>query len=157
MKKTCSKILIATTLATSTLLITEVNTKPSIIAEAAPAVIWKHPSVASKIGKSFSTTTTITRTQLNKISTHIDNRETGENVVAGLAATIITTPLTPKFSLSIGIGVTLLTTYRNTHGKLVSAKLKESSAKNFKVKVNYNYKQAGSNDGYYYVSTIKIY
>ncbi|TDL84660.1 hypothetical protein E2R55_27195 [Vibrio vulnificus] len=124
--------------------------------EAAQTVIWKHPKDAKKIGYNFTTTKTITRAELNKISTYIDGKETSSNVLAGIATTIVTTPLKPYLSISSGIAVTLLTSYRSTKGKLVSDKLKKSSAKSFKVKITYKYRQSGSNDGYYFIDTIKI-
>ncbi|MGE7768214.1 hypothetical protein [Peribacillus sp. NPDC096540] len=124
--------------------------------EAAQTVIWTHPKKTEDIGYNFTTTKTITREELNKISKYIDDKDTSANVLAGIATTILTTPLKPYLSISSGIGVTLLTSYRSTNGKLVSDKLKKSTAKSFKVKIAYKYRQTGSNDGYYFIDTIKI-
>lgn len=119
-------------------------------------MIWKHPKKAKEIGHNFTTTKKITRAELNKISKYIDDKETSENVLAGIATTILTTPLKPYLSISSGVGVTLVTSYRSTNGKLVSNKLKKSTAKSFKVKITYRYRQTGSNDGYYFIDKIKI-
>ncbi|MFT0802841.1 hypothetical protein VSK91_15080 [Bacillus swezeyi] len=121
------------------------------------AVIWKHPRDAKKIGHTFSTTTTISRKELIKISDYIDNREAGRNAQLGIATTILTAPLSPKISIGAGVGVALLSSYVNTNGKIVSSKLKNSTKKSFKVKITYIYRWAGSNDGYYYIDSVKVY
>ncbi|MFJ8261057.1 hypothetical protein ACIQ4I_03725 [Rummeliibacillus sp. NPDC094406] len=146
------KILIAVLLISSISIVTVNQTHATT-----QAVIWEHPSKAKKIGYSFSTTKTISRKELNQISKYFDDTETNKIVQAGIATTILTTPLSPKISISAGLGVTLLTSYVKTQGKMVSKKLKESSSKKFKVKISYYYRQTGSNDGYYSISKIKIY
>ncbi|MDL5378444.1 hypothetical protein ACNOIU_16025 (plasmid) [Exiguobacterium mexicanum] len=131
---------------------------PAMKTEAATAtVIWKHPRDAKEIGYQFSTTKKITRADLNNISTYFDNREANRNMQASLASGIMVLPVSPYLGLGVGTAVAALTTYINTHGKLVTATLKKSTSKTFTVKINYRYKQVGSNDGYYYIDTIKIY
>lgn len=87
------------------------------------------------------------------ISKYFDDRESNRNMQLSLVTGIMVTPLNPYFGLGAGTAVSALTTYVNTHGKLVSSKLKKS----FKVKINYVYKRVTSQDGYYYIDTIKIY
>lgn len=131
---------------------------PAMKAEAATAtVIWKHPRDAKEIGYQFSTTKKITRTDLNNISTYFDNREANRNMQASIASGVMVIPVNPYFGLTVGTAVAAMTTYINTNGKLVTATLKKSTSKSFTVKINYRYKQVGSNDGYYYIDTIKIY
>lgn len=91
-----------------------------------------------------------------QISDYIDNAESGRNIQLGLATSIIVGPLNPYIGVSAGFGVSLLTTYVNTQGKIVSATLKKSTKTTFKATIVYKYRQVDSNDGYYYISSIKI-
>lgn len=124
---------------------------------AVPTVIYKNPRDAQEIGYNISTTKKISRKDLNNISKYFDDRESNRNMQLSLVTGIMVTPLNPYFGLGAGTAVSALTTYVNTHGKLVSSKLKKSSKKSFKVKINYVYKRVTSQDGYYYIDTIKIY
>ncbi|WP_369382682.1 hypothetical protein [Lysinibacillus fusiformis] len=126
-----------------------------VAANAAP-VIWAHPSKAKEIGHTFSTNATITRDELIKINTYFDNKETGLSVQMGLATTVLTAPLNTYFSVAAGVGVTFLTSYVDTQGKMVNNTLLKSTKSKFNVKITYTYLQSGSNDGYYSIKTIKI-
>lgn len=127
-----------------------------VAATATKPVIWAHPSKAKEIGKTFSTNATITRTELIRINTYFDNKETGEAAQLGIATTVLTAPLNTWFSISAGVGVTMLTSYVSTQGKIVNNTLLKSTKSKFNVKISYAYRQAGSNDGYYYITKITI-
>lgn len=74
----------------------------------------------------------------------------------GIATSIVTVPLDPYFGITSGIALGTLTYYVKTNGKLVTSTLKNSSNTYFTVKINYQYVQADSNDGYYYIKNITI-
>ncbi|MCC2248963.1 hypothetical protein JUJ52_03190 [Virgibacillus sp. AGTR] len=156
MKKILTKILVVTLIFGSIGLGT-FTVKPDEASAATKTVFYAHPSKAKKIGWKFSTTKTISRSQLIKISDYFDKRKGHQSAWAGLAATILSAPLNVYASVPAGAAVTLLTSYSKTHGDLISAKLKKSTKKSFKVKITYRYRQAGSNQGYYYIDSIKIY
>lgn len=121
------------------------------------SVFFAHPSKAKEIGHSFSTTQTISKKELLDISKYLDDQKKNKSAAAGIATTILSTPLGAYASIPAGVAVSALTSYSQTNADLVSNKLKVSSDKTFKVKISYKYRQAGSNQGYYMISNVKIY
>ncbi|EWH21645.1 hypothetical protein [Bacillus haynesii] len=156
MKKFILKILVSV-LVISSLSSLGFITKNDEAKAATRAVIYTTQKKAKKIGYTFSTTKTISRKDLNKISDYLDNNDASRNAQLGVVTTILTAPLSPYISIGAGLGATLLSSYIETNGKLVSSKLKKSSKKTFKVKITYRYRFGPREDGYYYISNVKIY
>ncbi|UPM55366.1 hypothetical protein [Gottfriedia acidiceleris] len=120
------------------------------------ATLWANPVTAKKIGYTIKTTKKITRTELLQISNYIDNQESGRSIQLAIATSIVVLPLKPLIGVGAGLGVGLLTTYKNTQGKIVSSTLKNSTKSFYNVTLIYQYRQVGPSDGYYFISKITI-
>ncbi len=122
-----------------------------------PNVIYASPTMARQKGYVFTTDAYATRAELLKLSDILDYQEAVTSVHFGIISALITAPLTPKFSIPIGVGAGLVSTFaKSSNTKIVTKALRENSTDRFQVSVTYTYKQVGSNDGYYYISQIKI-
>lgn len=130
----------------------------SLSAEAATKpVFYKTPSQAAKIGLTFSTTETISYTELRNISKYFDNKATNESITAGIATSLLVVPLKPIVSIPVGNAVAIIMSYRNTTGKLVNETLLNSNTNaKFTVKMTYKYYRKGSSDGMYTLQNIQI-
>lgn len=152
MKKLIFKILVAVLLL-GTVAIPITTTEAAVPRN----MIFKTPTQARDIGYTIKTSTTATRAELNKLSDILDYDNTVKSIHLGIIASLVTVPLSPKLSITVGTGASVISAFASSKkSKIVTKALKKSSKKKFKVNITYSYRQTGSGDGYYYMQKISI-
>ncbi|WOS97026.1 hypothetical protein [Nosocomiicoccus massiliensis] len=121
-------------------------------AKAAGETIWASPKLYKKYGtKGFTTSTTVTRAELNKIAKQATGNKITRDVSISLGGTLIAIPLSPYASIATGVASTIIASTLPHSSDQLNNTLKKSSAKNFKLTAHYRYLRKGT-DKYYVVS-----
>ncbi|WP_413363753.1 hypothetical protein [Lysinibacillus sp. 3P01SB] len=132
-------------------------------AHAASGVIVSTTAEAAKIGSSFETTSTLSRSEVNQLLKEVKRLEEDANLMNsirfGAIGSLVTAPL-KRIGLNVGAGaasgvISYFVINKDFGSTSIQNVLNKSTASNFKVKIKYVKKTRGR-DVWYQASTISI-
>lgn len=124
---------------------------------AASTVINATRSQHQKIGSTFSKTSTVSRSELVKLSKYADGDKRNKNIATGMASAIVTSPVNSVgLSATSGMATSIISAYIPHYSDNINAALKKSTKKKFKIKAEYSWVSDGGRQGYYKLSNLKI-